>query len=274
MKATGILRKMETRLSTETADERALAEYTLKTGTSEWAVNRSVGKHVRLVFMDEIHCLHCGRKTKKSYGQGYCYPCFISIPETDACVLRPELCQAHLGISRDMSWSEEHCLQDHYVYLALSGGVKVGVTRHSQVPVRWIDQGAHQAVILAKTPNRHLAGEIEVALKKHMSDKTNWRLMLTRDMPEDTDLVSLKHSVRSLIPEELRHYYFEDDHVTKIRYPVLRFPEKVSGVNFDKQREIEGVLTGIRGQYLIFDGGRVFNVRRHGGYLTEIDADE
>ncbi|NOY36114.1 MAG: DUF2797 domain-containing protein [Chlorobi bacterium] len=261
---------METELKAPENGGDGIARYFLRIGDERLGLNKYLDHEIQLLYRNEIRCIHCGRLTKKSYGQGYCYPCFISLPETDACIIRPELCQAHLGISRDMAWSEEHCLQDHYVYLALSGGLKVGVTRRSQVPTRWIDQGARQAIILAKTPNRHLAGEIEVALKAHLSDKTNWRLMLTREAPEEIDLIAVKHNIRDKIPEDMQGYYFDDDRLTNIRYPVKRYPEKVKSLNFDKNPAVGGKLTGIKGQYLIFFDGSVFNIRRHSGYLTEI----
>lgn len=272
MKFRGLIRKMETRLESSGGENMQEARYRWVADEGSWEMNDLLDRILTIRFTGEIHCIHCGRLTRKSYGQGYCYPCFISLPETDVCILRPELCQAHLGISRDMTWAEQNCLQDHFVYLALSGGLKVGVTRASQIPTRWIDQGARQAIVLAKTPNRNTAGLIEVALKKQMSDKTNWRLMLTTEAPEDENLVEVKHRVRDLIPENLRSFYLGDDTITRITYPVLAFPEKVKTITLDKTASFHGRLVGIRGQYLIFDEGRVFNVRRHTGYLTEIEV--
>jgi hypothetical protein len=260
----GILLKMQTDLRDE-------VEYVLPLGAESIEMNKLIGRMISFKYLDTIHCIRCGRITSKSYAQGYCYPCFTTAPETSECILRPELCRAHEGISRDMQWSEQHCLQDHIVYLALSSGIKVGVTRASQVPTRWIDQGAWKTIRLARTPNRYLAGRIEVALKAHMSDKTNWRNMLTNKLAENIDLVNEKTKATSYLDKEFYPYVIPDDQVTKINYPVPEYPDKVISLSFDKTKFIESVLTGIKGQYLLFEDGVVLNVRKHSGYLAAMD---
>ena len=234
-------------------------------------MNTLLGRFITFEFLDTIHCIRCGKVTKKSFAQGYCYPCFNTAPETSECVLRPELCKAHEGISRDMRWSRQHCLQDHFVYLALSSHLKVGVTRSSQIPTRWIDQGAWKAIRLARTPNRFLAGRIEVALKAHMSDKTNWRNMLCNKVAEDVNLEEEKEKAIGLLDSELSAYVVTDNRITEIRYPVMQYPDKVQSLGFDKTKNIQGVLSGIKGQYLIFEDGKVLNIRKHNGYLVTMD---
>ncbi len=260
----GILLKMPAKLGEEVS-------YFLSLGTDDIAMNDLLGMRVAFEFLDTIYCVKCGKVTRKSFAQGFCYPCFTTAPETSECVLRPELCQAHEGISRDMKWSEQHCLQDHIVYLALSSGLKVGITRATQIPTRWIDQGAWKAIPLAKTPNRHMAGRIEVALKEHMSDKTNWRNMLTNKVDRNKDLVEEKEKASELLGNQFSEYIIPESQVTEIRYPVREYPEKVKSVGFDKNRHIEGELMGIKGQYLIFKDGFVLNIRKHGGYLVAMD---
>jgi hypothetical protein len=263
----GNLRKME---SVYDKDNSSLpVKYSLPVGPDLIYLNELIGTTIRLEYLNKINCIHCGRETRQSFAQGYCYPCFISLPQTDACILRPEQCQAHLGISRDMEWSERNCLRDHFVYLALSPGLKVGVTRESQVPVRWIDQGAREAIKLAVTPNRYTAGTIEVELKKHMSDKTNWRHMLTGLRTSDVDLVTEKKRVSLLLNEEMQQYIIEDDEIYTFEYPVEEYPSKIKTLNFDKDSMVEGVLKGIKGQYLILENGYVLNIRKFGGYLVD-----
>lgn len=245
-------------------------KYSLPLGSDLMPLDALMGKNIRLEWKGKINCIHCGRETRKSFAQGYCYPCFISLPQTDACVLHPEKCQAHLGISRDMEWSERNCLQDHFVYLALTPGIKVGVTRKSQVPVRWIDQGAWEAIKLARTPNRFLAGTIEVRLKEIIPDKTNWRRMLMGAREPDADLGKEKRRIGEKLTGEMKQYLSEDDKIYSFTYPVDRYPEKIRALNFEKQNNIEGVLTGIKGQYLMFDNGDVLNIRKFGGYLVDM----
>ncbi len=245
-------------------------QYFLELGGEEILMNPLIGKEIRIEYLHEINCIRCGRKTPKSFGQGFCYPCFISAPEASECVLRPELCQAHLGISRDMTWSQGHCLQDHFVYLALTSDVKVGVTRASQIPTRWIDQGAWKAIQIAKTPNRYLAGLIEVELKKQLPDKTNWRLMLTNQMDWKRDLEAEKQRVLPLLPPELAPYAYPENDVTTLQYPVAEYPSKVNSLTLDKNPVLTGIFTGIRGQYLYLSENSVFNIRNHSSYKVNI----
>lgn len=246
-------------------------QYTLSLDGTEIVMNDLIGQTISIRFTGEIHCKVCGRKTKKSFGQGYCYPHFMSHPETSPCIIRPELCEGHLGKGRDPEWEEAYHVQPHVVYLALSSGLKVGVTREQQVPTRWIDQGAYQAIMLAEVPYRQLAGEIEVLLKDHMADKTNWQRMLKNILVEE-DLLEQKDYAATLLPEEYHDYISDNDDITEISYPVVSYPEKVKSINLDKTPEVSGKLHGIKGQYLIFDDGQVMNVRKHTSYLVELSA--
>ncbi|SDB90248.1 DUF2797 domain-containing protein [Williamwhitmania taraxaci] len=262
MSSVGVLRKMK--VAYAVGDPQV--NYTLVLDNEDIPMNRLLGTAIRLSWTNRILCLNCGKTTKKSFGQGYCYPCFIKIPETEACVLRPELCRAHLGEARNMQWAEQHCLADHYVYLAVSGGLKVGVTRKSQIPIRWIDQGASRAVRIAQLPNRFLAGSLEVALKAYFSDKTDWRKMLRGVEPEEIDLAGQRTLSRELFPQNLLDYFLPSDEIYEINYPVLEYPTILNSVNLEKVGIVEGVLTGIRGQYIMLDKQRVMNIRTFSGY--------
>jgi len=249
-------------------------QYELFFGEQNLKMNSLIGKLLSVQYLGKINCIRCGRETKTSFFQGFCYPCFMTAPETEECVLNPEKCRAHVGEARDMEFAESHCLIPHVVYLAESGGVKVGVTRITQVPVRWIDQGASQAIELARTPNRFLAGELEVALKKIMPDRTNWRRMLSAKGDGETDMMGLYDRVACQVPEEFIPFLSFEKEIVSLKYPVEKYPEKVTSVNLEKETGIRGILTGIRGQYLYFDEGRVLNIRKYGGYLVEIELAE
>lgn len=246
-------------------------KYFLKLNDQEVYMNDLINKEISITYLDEIHCVRCGRATKKSFHQGYCYPCFRTAPETDDCILRPEMCMAQEGISRDMEWSRNNCLQDHIVYLAISSGLKVGITRLSQVPTRWIDQGASKAIKIAQVPNRYTAGILEVNLKKYFADKTNWRNMLTNKIDIVSDLLEMKIKAKELVKKEFIKFFIDDNSITELCFPVTEYSEKVNSFSFDKENKIEGKLIGIKGQYLIFDGGRVLNIRKHNGYEIELN---
>jgi hypothetical protein len=265
MRALGILDKMPTSFINP-------VQYFLPLGNDKVALNELVGKNIRLQWTGNIYCTVCGRKTSKSFGEGMCYPCFANAPENAECIVRPELCQAHLGKGRDPEWEETHHNRPHFVYLALTNAVKVGVTRGDQIPTRWIDQGANKGIIIAETPYRQLAGAIEVALKEYMSDKTNWQRMLRNEVNDTIDLVAEKQRAISLLPEQLKKYEYADNEVVELVYPVVQYPLKVSSMSFEKSDVIDMKLVGIRGQYFLFEGGMVINIRKNSGYEIELIA--
>lgn len=260
MKYSGIFRKMTTKLND------CFVSYKLILSEDEVNANKLIGKKITINWENEITCVKCGNKTIKSFAQGYCFPCFASAPETAPCILKPELCEAHLGIARDLEWSNKNCLAPHIVYLALSDKLKVGVTRLTQIPTRWIDQGAIKAIKFAEVPNRHLAGLIEVNLKQHISDRTSWQKMLKNEVSFDIDLLSEKSKAKQLLRSDLSEYYTNDNYITEIKYPVNKYPEKVKSINLEKIKTFSGKLSGIKGQYFIFDDGHVINIRKYGGY--------
>jgi len=233
-------------------------------------VNQLLDKQLTIKYTGNIYCIKCGRKTSKSFSQGFCYPCFSTAPEAEECVLRPELCQAHLGIARDIEFAKEHCLIDHFVYLASTDKIKVGITRNTQIPFRWIDQGASAAIKIACTPNRFTAGLIEVALKKILPDKTNWRTMLTNNVLENPDFDVIIRHMNNALPEDLQKYLIQNEEAERLHYPVNEYPGKVNSLDLEKTPEIKGILKGIKGQYLLFQGGGVLNVRKFGGYDVEV----
>ncbi len=261
MNRKGNLQKMRARV------ENGKVLYELPVGEEFLPLNPLLGKKLHLQFTGKINCVHCGKTIRKTYAQGYCYDCFISLPQTDVGILHPEKDVSYLGISRDMEWSERNSLIPHFVYLSFTDKVKVGVTRHTQVPTRWIDQGASQAIILAKTPNRHIAGVIEVYLKQYFADKTSWQQMLKQTEASQIDLLSEKQKAIALLHPELKQYVFENDEITNLEFPLVQVPKSVKSVKLDaKTPEINQRLNGIKGQYLVFENGEVLNVRQHGGY--------
>ncbi|MCY1720811.1 DUF2797 domain-containing protein [Prolixibacteraceae bacterium Z1-6] len=264
MKAEGNILKMKAELATP-------VKYTLPIGENQIDMNALVGQEIKMNFTGQINCISCGKRTKTSFNQGFCYNCLQTAPEASESVIRPELSKTHFGIARDLEWGQKHDLIDHFVYLAVSSEVKVGVTRFHQIPTRWIDQGASFAIKLAKTPNRHIAGVIEVFLKNYFTDKTNWRAMLKDEVRQDIDLLQEKQKVIDLLPSELQKYVDIENEVTDIKYPVEQFPTKIKSIGFDKLPEIEGRLLGIKGQYLLLDDDRVLNIRKHNGYFLRVE---
>ena len=233
-------------------------------------INSLINNNLSLRFSGKITCEYCGNLTKKSFGQGYCYNCFVTCPETEPCILNPEKCKIQWGNARDVDWAKEHHLQAHAVYLSYTSGVKVGVTRLTQIPTRWIDQGAIAAVPLLKVPNRYIAGVVEVYMKDHFADKTNWSSMLVQNRNEykfEEDITRFM----ALLPDEFSKYKIPDAVTTNIRYPLnLNGMHKLSSVNLDKESITNVRLLGIKGQYLVFEDGKALNIRKHTGYIVEI----
>ena len=271
MKFSGNIQKMRTTLEDVVA-------YQLPIGEALVPLNEWIGKTITLRSSGAIHCVACGRTTKKSFNQGFCFPCLRSLPQCDSCIIKPEQCHYAEGSCRDASWGEANCLTDHYVYLANSSGVKVGITRGSQIPTRWMDQGAVQALPIFRVKDRLTSGLVEVAMKAHVNDKTSWQRMLKGE-PEAVDLVAKRDELYQLCEQAIDDVVQQqgDDAVTwlkqaeivDIHYPVETYPTKVKSFNFDKTPEVSGVLQGIKGQYLVLDSG-VLNIRKFGGYQLEL----
>ncbi|WP_422859028.1 DUF2797 domain-containing protein [Flagellimonas sp. S174] len=258
----GVLRKMRTELGSP-------IQYFLVFENDFININQALNQKLKIEFI-KYQCLGTG-KNEPIYRQGFCKSYFFESAAAGDWIMKPELSKAHLNIEdRDLDYEKRVQLQPHIVYLANSSNVKVGVTRKSQVPTRWIDQGAHEAIEIVETPNRYLAGITEVALKAHVSDKTSWQKMLKNDL-EDVDLIEWRQKLKSYIPEEVADYFIESNGETHLEFPVLQYPEKVKSVNLEKIPSFSGTLKGIKGQYLIFEDSTVFNVRAHEGYYVGID---
>ena len=271
--AQGDIRKMRTELNDP-------VRYQLPVGDEQVDMNALIGKDILLSHSGGIHCIACGRAIRKSFNQGYCFPCLRSLPECDSCIVKPELCHYDQGTCRDPAWGDTHCMQEHYVYLANSSGLKVGITRASQVPFRWMDQGAVQALPVLRVKDRKTSGLVEVAFKQHVADRTDWRAML-RGNAEPQDMHARRDELMALCDAELDRLRRElgenaieqvtDAKTVEIRYPVQQWPEKIVSLNFDKTPHIDGRLLGIKGQYLILDTG-VLNMRKFGGYELSLSA--
>ena len=258
----GVLTKMETEFGQP-------IQYFLVFENDFINMNQLLNKTIKMSFV-EYQCLGCGLK-KFVYRQGFCKSCFYEVPQAADWIMRPELSMAHLGKEdRDLEYEKKVQLQPHIVYLANSSNVKVGVTRKNQVPTRWIDQGAHEAIEIVEVPNRYLAGITEVALKDHIADKTQWIKMLKNEI-EDENLVEKRDALKQFIPEEVKEYFIENNSETNLEFPVYQYPEKPKSLNIEKAEEYTGKLVGLKGQYLIFEDQTVFNVRSNEGKVVKIE---
>ena len=274
---TGNLRKMPV----EPGEYGEAAQYSLLIGDKKIPLNPLLGTHISLEYTGIINCVNCGRKTKKSFNQGHCFPCMKKLASCDSCIVKPELCHYHEGTCREPEWGKANCMSPHIVYLANSSGLKVGITRKNQVPTRWLDQGATQALPIFEVPTRRLAGLVEVGLAKHVADKTDWRKML-KGTADKLDLAVKAEELLGAAPEALEDLPLEDGQAIQrleatgadwdFEFPVEQHPDKVKSMTFDKLDKVEGILQGIKGQYLILDTG-VINIRRHGGYEVTFSYD-
>ena len=274
MNIQGSLAKMHVNLS-------APVNYEMPLGEERVPVNALIGKVISLSYKGAIHCTHCSRKTNKSFSQGYCYPCFKRLAQCDLCIMSPERCHYDQGTCREPEWGDKFCMKPHYVYLANSSGIKVGITRAENIPSRWIDQGAVQALPIFAVDTRYQSGLVEVIFKQHVADKTNWRTML-KGQVDTLDLVAIRDQLFEECADEITALQTQygiqaiqpqtSAEAIKIEYPVLQYPTKVTSLNFDKTPDIEGTLLGVKGQYLILDTG-VLNIRKFTGYTIEISCD-
>ena len=251
--------------------------YRLELGGQQLALNDWLGKDIRIEYLQQIECIHCGRLTKKSFSQGYCYPCFSSLAQCDLCIVSPEKCHFHLGTCREPDWGISHCMRPHIVYLSNTSGVKIGITRETQIPHRWIDQGAIQAIPILRVSKRYHAGLIEQAFRQYVGDRTNWRNMLKNEV-EEVDLYQLFESLWPRVESDLDSELLEDVEIIaeagaalRLDYPAIAYPTKINSFNLDKLPLVEGRLQAIKGQYLLLDNG-VINIRKYGGYLVTMES--
>jgi len=268
----GSIRKMAARLETP------VVQYAFRLDEVEVPVNPMIGQTVRLEYLGAIHCSHCGKRTKTSFSQGYCYPCMTKLAQCDVCIMSPEKCHYDAGTCREPSWGEQFCMTDHVVYLANSSGVKVGITRASQLPTRWLDQGASQALPILRVATRQQSGLVEDLLRSQVADRTNWRALLKGDA-EAVDLVAVRDQLFGSCAEGINILQerfglqaiqpLTDGQPLEIRYPVEAYPSKIVSFNLDKNPVAEGTLLGIKGQYLIFDTG-VINIRKYTAYQLAV----
>ncbi len=267
MKLIGNIRKLKSHLKGQKVF------YELPLGKKLLPLNDLLGKELHLHFTGKINCMECAKTIRKSYAQGYCYDCFTRLPQTDVGVLHPEKDLSFLGISRDIEWAQKNSLIPHFVYLSFTDKVKVGVTRHTQIPTRWIDQGASEAIILAQTPNRHIAGVIEVYLKQFFADKTSWQQMLTQSDFSGCNLLEEKQKGVSLLHPELKQYVYKNNEIMVLEFPMQYVPTTVKSLKLEaKTPDICKNLQGIKGQYLLFEDDTVLNIRNLGGYEIEIQC--
>ena len=269
----GTLEKMHA-----TLDDQCAVQYQLPIGDQHIALNPLIGKTLTLSYTGSIHCSNCNKKTKKSYAQGHCYVCMQKLASCDMCIMKPETCHYAQGTCREPQWGEQNCFIPHYVYLSNTSGIKVGITRHTQLPTRWIDQGATQGLPIFKVKSRHISGLVEIALAKLVADKTHWQAML-KGNADDVDLAAKAGELIPMVEQSLAQITQEhgDDAIEPlteaiqtIQYPITEFPKKVKSYNFDKEPVLSDVLTGIKGQYLIFENG-VINVRKFTSYEVALE---
>jgi hypothetical protein len=200
------------------------------------------------------------------------------LAQCDICIMSPERCHYDAGTCREPEWGEKFCMTDHIVYLSNSSGVKVGITRATQLPTRWIDQGARQALPIMCVSTRQQSGFVEDLFRSQVADKTNWRALLKGDAVS-VDLAQVRDQLFDSCAEGLQSLQerfglqaiqtIADVETLEIRYPVEQYPAKIVSFNLDKNPIAEGTLLGIKGQYLIFDTG-VINIRKYTAYQLAV----
>lgn len=266
MNTVGTVLKMKSKL------EKSKATYQLPMADEFVDMNKLIGKKITLKHTGNIFCVATGKKILKSYNQGYSYQAYINLAQCDQCIMSPEMCHYDKGTCREPEWAQSHCMQPHIVYLSLTSDLKIGITRKTQIPTRFIDQGAHQALPVLEVSSRYHSGLIEHELKSIYKDRTNWRNML-KGKCEEVDLIAEKEKMIKKADKLIRKLEAKilDHEIIHIQFPNTFELDKFKSFSFEKEKEISGKLMGIKGQYLIFED-RVLNIRKHQGYELELKA--
>lgn len=283
MEYKGICRKMQARLNSEDLGQSQIitnrVEYKFVLDQFNTDLMNLIGENIQLEWTGRIFCVSCGNKTPKSYSQGHCFKCFKTKAECDMCIVKPETCHYHLGTCREEEFAQQICFKPHIVYLANSSALKVGITRQANMPTRWLDQGATQALPILKVGSRRMSGQVEILLAEMIADKTDWRKLLKGEATP-VDLHEEKEQILDQFHTELAELsmQFPDEELIYLEenplqfvYPVNEYPTKISSHNLDKTPIINGKLQGIKGQYLILDTG-VINIRKYSGYELYLRA--
>ncbi len=234
------------------------------------ALNSVISDGLEIRFLGRISCRFCKSITPKSYGDGYCYRCFMRLARCDLCVVSPDRCHYQQGTCREPQWGESFCMQPHIVYLANSSGPKVGITRNGYQIGRWLDQGACQAVPILAAATRQNAGLAEASLAKYLPDRTDWR-RLVREDSEPVDLLVLRDKLRRTVSGLPQGITWLDEQPLSFNFPVARYSHRVGRLRLDHTPVVSGNLLGIKGQFLLFEHG-VFNVRQHTSYHVRVTA--
>ena len=240
-------------------------KYFFNLGKNYLYMNSIIGKNIHIIFLF-YECLNCNKNTK-IYRQGYCKKCFFSLPQTNENILKPELSTAHINIEkRDLKWEKKFEIQPHIVYLSITGNLKIGVTRESNIFNRWIDQGSSLSIKICRTPNRYLAGKIELFFKKKISDRTRYKSMLKNNIPK-LNLLKIKYYIEKIIPKKYKKYFlFNENYIYSFFYPFYKKFDKIKILKLNKLKEFKKQLVGIKGQYLIFENGYAINIMTHSGF--------
>lgn len=263
----GLVRKLSAEYSPESGD---LKYYLNLDNKNVLLLNDLIGKEIHLSFTGNLFCTYCGRRTPKTFNDGLCYGCFLSLPQADMCIMKPHECHYHRGTCRDEAWAQQHCFQPHTLYLSRSSHVKIGITRMHQQFTRWLDQGASEAMAIGVFPNRREVGLAEYAVSAQMSDKTSWQKML-KNIVDETPFEQYLSLAKSLLSAEQKKNLHETQQIFKFKYPVETYPTKVNSLKLEKLPDFTKKLTGIKGQYLIF-GEEVINIRAHSGYEISVNS--
>lgn len=246
------------------------------------------GMHIMLKHTGRYQCVSCKKILKKIYS-GFCYVCLTQKAMADTCVMAPNRCHYLKGTCREPKWGENFCFKPHFIYLAYTDKFKVGLTRQTHIPYRWMDQGATIAAILSKVTSRYQAGMIEKSLMEILSDKSHWQNMLKsgNSRPSKEDFLNkwlevqdwLKKKIQAhpdLIVETSSELHISKEieilnapEIFEMDYPLDFIPEKIKSVSLEKEPIVSDEIIGIKGQYLIFRD-RVLNVRSHEGAIVSL----
>lgn len=289
MELQGICHKMHATAPAHSVTDQPIhqanVEYKFILDREEVDLPFQLGQEIEIEATGQIFCVSCGNKTPKSYSQGHCFKCFKTKASCDLCIMKPETCHYHLGTCREESFAQSVCFQPHIVYLANSSALKVGITRLGQMPTRWLDQGATQALPLMKVGSRRLSGQLEILFGTEVADKTDWRKLLKGEAAP-LDLIQIRDELVERFAPKIRDIhdqfaqnldfneqieYLAEEQPRQFIYPVEHYPEKIKSHNLDKTPVIRGVLHGIKGQYLLLDTG-VINIRKYTGYELKISV--
>ena len=210
-----------------------------------------VGKDIRVDIQSGFRCQHCGDRADTSP----CQEC-QSKPPFQQCVFTPGTSCTYQDCPFP-AFKRRSCAHNFIVYLVAKDGVKAGITQADRAVSRWAEQGATHGMIVARTPNRRVAGTVEDALEAVVSTESTKEWYEPLDEPKKA-LIEAADSCRDVLTRSLKPFSALSANETTIEDRIVSLPVHFTGDDatvsslpeLTVDEGLQSEVLGVRGQIL------------------------